>query len=522
MLLRKRSMVKVNSVMLSRAWVVPPSQNFGNQQNEGFGQFNQQPATRQQPPRTPSAQQQLAKQQQMLVQKKQQLAQQQKGIQQKQQMAQQKQSQQKQQENLELKKKKELEEQKQKELELQKQKELELQKQKELELQKQKELELEKQKALELQKQKELELQKQKELELQKQKELELQKQKELELQKQQELELQKQKEQEELAKKELEQQKQVQEEEGQKDNDAETMEVEQSEEGPCPDGAPEPPISGGDTENRPARRRFPQRNRKLSKYEIQRRRNLRLSKLLQPKSAMVILNEVGKSVTYNVERSQTRPGPKGYMFKATVVVDDTTHEGYGLSKASAKNEAAEKALKFLVKNKKLIQTTATEPTTNPPETEEAMDTTEKVEKPLDIPLAWQQFASFAIYKLLDSWGEDLEVIKEDVKVDKKPAKKLPPNPELINPLMLMNQMLPRVNFLELPKTSNGPFNTFNFQAVVDGQTFNGSGVSKKVAKRAVAFAICNEVLGIQYPPEVYTPPVKSEALTPQPEVVTC
>ncbi|XP_045482976.1 intersectin-2-like isoform X2 [Harmonia axyridis] len=478
----------------------------GQRRSGGPNHFNQNP-------RTPNAQQQMAKQQQMLVQKKQQQSQQQKQVQQKNQTLQQKQQANQKQQEEELKKKKELELQKQKELELQKQKESELQKQKELELQKQKELELQKQKELELLKQKELELQKQKELELEKQKALELQKQKDAELQRQKELALNELKEQEMLNKKELDSQKQPQQEEQlQTDADAEGMEVDN--EGDNADlEAPQPPtISGQGTEGRPFRRRFPQRNRKLSKYEIQRRRNQRLSKLLQPKSAMVILNEVGKNVTYNVERSQTKTGPKGYMFKATLVVDDTTHEGHGLSKSSAKNEAAEKALRFLVKHKKLIQTVTGEPSSaaNPPaEVEESMDTSATTEQLVDTPLAWQQLASFAIYKLLDSWGEDLEMVKEENKVDKKPVKKF--SAELVNPLMLINQMLPRVNFEEMPRTSVGSTNTFNFRAIVDGKTFTGSGVSKKVAKRAVAFAICNEVLGIYYPPHIYTPPPSTE-----------
>ncbi|KAL3278648.1 hypothetical protein HHI36_016185 [Cryptolaemus montrouzieri] len=449
----------------------------------------------------PNAQQQLAKQQQMLVQKKQQLAQQQRQQQQKQQMAQQKVMQVQKQQEQTIQQQKDLELQKQKELEQKKL--LEQQKQKEIELQKQRELE-QKQKALEQQKQRELELQKKKELELQKQRELELQKKKELELQKQKELELQKQKE-ELQRQKELEQQK-LEEQKRQELQKAQQLLQKQSigagniaEDKQPP---PAPSIQGEsmetESEEKTPRRKFKPR-KKLSKYEIQRRRNLKLSKILKPKSAMVILNEVLKNVTYNVEDYHS---DGVYMYRSTVEIDGVQHEGFGLKKGTAKNNCAEKVLKYLVKHKKLVQQ-------NPKD--EAMDTSEEPNEG-DMPLAWQQFASFALYKLFASWGEDVSAIKEEPRPTKKPSKKLPPNANLMNPLMLLNQMIPHAHFEELPNVFNGHYPTFKYKCTVDGQEFLGTGSSKKVAKRRTAFEVCKTVLGIEYPPEIYTPPVSTPA----------
>lgn len=70
-----------------------------------------------------------------------------------------------------------------------------------------------------------------------------------------------------------------------------------------------------------------------------------------------------------------------------------------GRSKIHAKNAAAEVALKHLIKSNKLSEMKKDE------EGNEKMDVTEDGTQP---PLPWQHVASFALYKLFTSWGEDL------------------------------------------------------------------------------------------------------------------
>ncbi|KAK9872610.1 hypothetical protein WA026_018745 [Henosepilachna vigintioctopunctata] len=495
--------------------------NYVQQQN--------QLTPRGQQPLHPSAQQQLDKQQQMLVQKKQQFAQHQRQQQQKQQILQQnkhlankqqlehlaqqkREAEIKKQRDVEIQKQKELEQQKQKELQEQKQKELQEQKQKELELQKEKELELQRQIKLEQEEQIKLEKEKQIKLHQQKQKEQEDQKRQELEKKKQMELELQRNSELEQLKKDEIKQDHQLSSEmDISQDEKPEVMIVEDQELTPAVLNENE--VSEKVAGNNSERKKWSVR-RKLSKYEIQRRRNFRLGKLLQPKNAMIVLNEVVKNVTYTLDDSQN---VENSLYRATALVDGIEHEGFATTKAAAKNIAAEKALKYLVKHKKLMQApnpicSAPNPVCSTPNQAgtEPMDPTEKEEK--DMPLAWQQFASFAVYKLLASWGEDPNSIKEDTKVNKKPSKKIPENAHLMHPLMLLNQMMPLVRFEELSRSANGHNFTYTFKCTVDGQTFVGNGTSKKIAKKQAAFEVCRTILGIEYPPEMYVAPVPTTA----------
>jgi hypothetical protein len=68
----------------------------------------------------------------------------------------------------------------------------------------------------------------------------------------------------------------------------------------------------------------------KISRKERQRRRNLRLSKILQPKNAVMILNELVKSATYTVS---DLPLPSEMnQYTANVLVDGVSHIGHGKS----------------------------------------------------------------------------------------------------------------------------------------------------------------------------------------------
>lgn len=58
------------------------------------------------------------------------------------------------------------------------------------------------------------------------------------------------------------------------------------------------------------------------------RRRNMRLSKILQPKNAVMILNELVKNTSYAVEEIRVKTDMN--QFKASVLVEDIEHVGYG------------------------------------------------------------------------------------------------------------------------------------------------------------------------------------------------
>ncbi|KAG5895894.1 hypothetical protein JTB14_000508 [Gonioctena quinquepunctata] len=239
----------------------------------------------------------------------------------------------------------------------------------------------------------------------------------------------------------------------------------------------------------------------KISKKEKARRRNLTLSKILQPKNAVMILNELVKNTSYTVDELPMKVD--GNTFRATVLYEGSEHVGFGRSKIQAKNSAAETALKHFVKTHKLGELNKDE------EGNEKMDVSEE---DTQNPLPWQHVVSFALFKLFCSWGEDPNLVKSQTQPgvpenhENKPAKKMPPNPETINPLMLVNQMLPQAQFEEIGKSGNPPNVIFSFRCNVNDQSFVGTGPNKKAAKRLAAFGACHKVLGVNYPSDVYVP----------------
>lgn len=60
-----------------------------------------------------------------------------------------------------------------------------------------------------------------------------------------------------------------------------------------------------------------------------------------------------------------------------------------------------------------------------------------------------------------------------------KPAKKMPDNPELMNPLMLMHQMMPTAVWEEVESKGTPPNVVFTFSLSVEGNQFFGSGKCK-------------------------------------------
>ncbi|CAG9861280.1 unnamed protein product [Phyllotreta striolata] len=247
--------------------------------------------------------------------------------------------------------------------------------------------------------------------------------------------------------------------------------------------------------------RKFFWQGNKISKKEKSRRRNLRLNKRLQPKNAVMILNELVKNVNYVIEELPVKVNDN--QFKVTVSYEGVEHVGYGHSKIQAKNYAAEAALKHYVKANRLTDMKKAEE-------EEKMDVEQ--DEANQSPLPWQHIASFALYKLFCSWGEDPNIVKNPTQnspvlnkpPENRPARKMPENPESINPLMLVNQMLPHAEFAEIGKTGAPPNIMFSFTCTVDGESFVGTGPNKKAAKKMAAFGACSKVLGVEYPKEVY------------------
>ncbi|KAL1497463.1 hypothetical protein ABEB36_008430 [Hypothenemus hampei] len=254
----------------------------------------------------------------------------------------------------------------------------------------------------------------------------------------------------------------------------------------------------------------------KVTKAEKIRRRNSRLSKILQPKNAVMILNELARGCTYTVEELPVKIDAN--QFRSVVSFDNQHFAGTGRTKIAAKNAAAEIALKHIVKTKQFPGVAKKD--------EDAMDTDEDSQM-----LPWSHIASFALYKLISSWGEDLNIFNksmtdggtvtdqqvglnttgvsggEKVSQEPRPARKMPEHPELVNPVMLVHQMLPHAVWEEVGKSGVAPNIIFTFSVTLGDKVFNGSGPSKKAAKKMAAFSACHEILSVNYPKDVWISP---------------
>ncbi|KAK5640846.1 hypothetical protein RI129_009393 [Pyrocoelia pectoralis] len=252
----------------------------------------------------------------------------------------------------------------------------------------------------------------------------------------------------------------------------------------------------------------------KINKRELRRRRNLRLRKMLQPKNALMVLNELVGSTVYDVIEAPDLFS--GAIFKCNVRVDGIDHIGLGKSKPAAKNAAAETALKYLVLSK-VNRSQSMDPAALIPEGGEPEIKMEVVEENSE-EISWSHVACYALHKLLSSWdegatlnlaekvsqvtnngGNDSTDSGKDKIIEKRPAKKLPENASEMNPLMLLNQMVPNAIYEEVSKEGNPPHVTFTIKCTIGNDIFFGTASTKKGARKACAFAACRQVLGIQY-----------------------
>ncbi|GLV32982.1 DISCO Interacting Protein 1 [Carabus blaptoides fortunei] len=284
----------------------------------------------------------------------------------------------------------------------------------------------------------------------------------------------------------------------------------------------------------------------KISRKERRGRRNQRLRKILQPKNPLMVLNELVGGHKFTVLEKDKLPTDQYYlepdMFLASVLIDGVEHVGYGKNKAAAKSAAAEVALKHLILTKlrnvsnKLSNTTTTTSSVAASSStivadtglmecdgDVSMSSAGEADSetgsacPDDEDISWLPIASFAMYKLFSSWDtagildeQQVQDVRAPVNtgtpVAKRPAKELPLNPHLMNPVMLLNQMKPGTTYEDVAKEGNSPYTIFTVRTTVDGHEFYGKGGNKKMARKNCAYAACSKLFGLHYSPEEYQP----------------
>ncbi|KAG7173438.1 Double-stranded RNA-specific editase 1-like 1 [Homarus americanus] len=264
----------------------------------------------------------------------------------------------------------------------------------------------------------------------------------------------------------------------------------------------------------------------KIKRKKVPGAKNLKIRRYVQPKNAVMCLNELRPGVTYTTEQE----GGVGQPFCISVEVDSQKYRGFGSSKQLAKQAAAEAALISFVK---------------PPVTTNNTENQEEDKTP------WATLASFAIYKLFNDWREGrvgmcpppaqpygtavppgyqaflnqqtvgTTTVKEetpqaaafaeaicahlggrapntpatDAKQDTNlsfqstepmkvpnPAKQVPENAAGMHPVMVLHQMKPGLQYtVSQTMRESKPF--FSVTADIDGKEFSGEGPNVKKAK---------------------------------------
>lgn len=259
----------------------------------------------------------------------------------------------------------------------------------------------------------------------------------------------------------------------------------------------------------------------KVSKKIKRRRMNARLRRLLVPKNALMVLNELHPGIKFSVQEQKN--ALHQCFCTVQVEVEGKTYSGQGISKTLAKQIACENALKGLLLEKlaKVDQEQQQQqpqlpqlPQQQPQPPQQPMEEVEidddkntsggegdsiiSDSKPRrsfpedDVP--WGSLASFALHKLFMEWqsqGAEVPVAKmvsTPVAGAPSPMKKIPDDANKRHPVQLLNQLRPGCQYRET-REGNVPSLTFTISVTIDGVDYSGVGSTKKEAKKKCAQA---------------------------------
>merc|ERR1712198_297455 len=252
---------------------------------------------------------------------------------------------------------------------------------------------------------------------------------------------------------------------------------------------------------------RFDEDGNKIKRKKVPGAKNLRLRKHVQPRNAVMCLNELVPGAQYETEQE----GGAGKPFIVSLTVEGVTYTGSAPSKTVARQNAAEAALVSFVK---------------PPVSKE--DDRDEDKTP------WATLASFAMYKLFTDWkdgriGIDHPQAGPTAPVDmreylavkghfnqmqtvggmqttgiaavaspvKNPAKQIPDNAASLHPTMVLHQMKPNVEYVtDKSMRDNKPY--FKVSAKIAGRKFSGEGPNMKRVKALLAKNAIKALFGVQ------------------------
>ena len=307
-------------------------------------------------------------------------------------------------------------------------------------------------------------------------------------------------------------------------------------------------------TETRPWKKLNKNPSFKVNKVQKRRRLNARFRKLLFPKNAIMVLNELHPGVVFDATESTNAFSQISYHVK--IDIDGEKYTGEGSSKASAKSAAAELAVKGIIL-KKIAESAKKENTVEEESKEDITDVAsgdDMSEKGSSVngrrvipedEVPWGSLASFALFKLFAEWKTQGSIIPHVTPPLGKPALKnpapktykppvsaaavaiaagtaanatyntaadgtvvaaapfkavVPDNAQTLHPVTLVGRLFPGTVFTEVARVGTPPNLTFTMGAVVNGTPYEGLGKSKKEAKKQCAIEVLKTV-GVPYNP---------------------
>ncbi|XP_046965616.1 double-stranded RNA-specific editase B2 isoform X2 [Vanessa cardui] len=269
---------------------------------------------------------------------------------------------------------------------------------------------------------------------------------------------------------------------------------------------------------------------KKISNKERRRRQNENLRRLLTPKNALMVLNEImpGEQVASQFKVEAVSGGaqfyrPNAHSFCADLTLHGNSYKGYGENKLTARNAAAEQAIRDLMLqrmarlladsrdgNGSTTGSTAGSCTGAGGGAKEGEEPPEGEGESEEESLPMIQLASYALHKLFAEWeyeGHKVPNLRPassaaEGAAEAAPArtKALPAGAAAMHPCMLLTYMRSQLEYRELPPEGDRQHNLVFAMAIdVDGQTFVGRAQNKKEARKLAAKAACEALFDVKF-----------------------
>ncbi|XP_077298848.1 double-stranded RNA-specific editase B2-like isoform X2 [Arctopsyche grandis] len=265
--------------------------------------------------------------------------------------------------------------------------------------------------------------------------------------------------------------------------------------------------------------KKWMKRGFKISMREKRRRQNKTLRRLITPKNALMVLNELaaGSQQECTVVPDDTfGANTVNRQYIAILNIGGVEYSGKGSTKLMAKNMAAESIIRDMIIKQMAHLPPAAEVENG--EQEEKMEINEKDDQ--SFPMI--QLASYALHKLFSEWqteGYKIPLLNQgkcespipapvttgtplpQPKPKKSPI--LPANPENLHPCTLLSQMRGTLEYALLLQEGSPPNGQiFTMGVNIEGKVYPGKATNKKEARKQAAKKACSELFGIVYTKE--------------------